>query len=487
MVLVRPEMCPEMTATAPNSPMARPLQSRIPYSNPHLMLGIVTRMSVCHPLAPSKKAASSWAVPCFCIKGMSSRATKGRVTNSVATITPGTANAIWMPCVASHGPSSPCIPNSNTNSMPPITGEIENGRSIRVMSRFFPGYSNFVIAHAAAMPKAALSGRMRNSARNARATAISPVRAAGDSVSGSETRARCALRRSTCAAAARSATLPPPRPRLEKIDREQQNERGDQHQAREHGGAGVIELLELDHDEQWQDFGNSGHVAGDEDHRAVLADGAREGERRARDQRRQQRWKHHAPQDGRARGAQQRCRLLKLVIEILQHRLDRAHHERQPDENQGDENAERRECESGNDAAFAHRGEREGDHGSSAPRPIDLVEQGAVGEMRPLYLGPAAELVNLHEFEVGKSIFVVFAHLRQSRTEIEASRELLRLRRIQKGEIRFRRFPGAMLVDDLIDYGDRRLGQNADRGYHQFELARVDLVGGEQRLVFPCD
>ncbi len=79
--------------------------------------------------------------------------------------------------------------------------------------------------------------------------------------------------------------------------------------------------------------------------------------------------------------------------------------------------------------------------------------------MRPLYLRPTAELVDLHEFEVGKSIFVAFAHLRQSRTEIGPGREFLRLRRIQEGEIRFRRFPRAALVDGLIDYGDRRLSR----------------------------
>src|SRR6266545_5531602 len=101
--------------------------------------------------------------------------------------------------------------------------------------------------------------------------------------------------------------------------------------------------------------------------------------------------------------------------------------------------------------------------------------------MRSVHLRPAAELVDLHEFEVGKSISVAFAHLRQSRTEIELRRELLRLRRIQEGQIRFRRFPRAALVDGLIDYGDRRLCQNAHRGYYQFEFARAELAGGKQR------
>ena len=42
--------------------------------------------------------------------------------------------------------------------MPEITGETAIGRSMSVISRCFPGNSNFAIAQAAAMPKARLSG-----------------------------------------------------------------------------------------------------------------------------------------------------------------------------------------------------------------------------------------------------------------------------------------------------------------------------------------
>ncbi len=65
---------------------------------------------------------------------------------------------MWMSCAASHGPNTPCRPNSSTKTMPPITGDTENGRSTSVISRFLPANWNFVIAQAAAMPKIALSG-----------------------------------------------------------------------------------------------------------------------------------------------------------------------------------------------------------------------------------------------------------------------------------------------------------------------------------------
>ena len=56
------------------------------------------------------------------------------------------------------GPRRPCRPKSRMNTMPEITGETPKGRSIRVMSAFLPGKSNFAIAQAAATPKTRLSG-----------------------------------------------------------------------------------------------------------------------------------------------------------------------------------------------------------------------------------------------------------------------------------------------------------------------------------------
>ena len=102
------------------------------------MLGSVTRKKVCQPLAPSTIAASSSSVPCSCISGISSRATKGAVTKVVASTMPGTAKMILMSCSTSQAPNQPWAPKSSTKIMPEITGETANGRSIRVISRFLP-------------------------------------------------------------------------------------------------------------------------------------------------------------------------------------------------------------------------------------------------------------------------------------------------------------------------------------------------------------
>ncbi len=68
------------------------------------MFGRVMCQNICQPLAPSSRAASSSVVPCSCISGISSRATKGTVTNSVASTMPGTAKTIWMSRSISHLP-----------------------------------------------------------------------------------------------------------------------------------------------------------------------------------------------------------------------------------------------------------------------------------------------------------------------------------------------------------------------------------------------
>ena len=67
---------------------------------------------------------------------------------------------IWMSAAASTGPNQPCAPNSRTQTRPEITGETENGRSIRVVSRPRPGKSNRPMHQAAAMPQTAFSGTL---------------------------------------------------------------------------------------------------------------------------------------------------------------------------------------------------------------------------------------------------------------------------------------------------------------------------------------
>ena len=68
--------------------------------------------------------------------GISSRATKGKVTKMVARTIPGTAKMILRPWASSQGPKKPCSPKSTTNISPATTGETENGRSMKVISGF---------------------------------------------------------------------------------------------------------------------------------------------------------------------------------------------------------------------------------------------------------------------------------------------------------------------------------------------------------------
>ena len=98
------------------------------------MFGSVTRKKVCSPVAPSTRAASSSCVPLASMTGMTSRATNGSETNTLASTMPGTAKMICTPCSASQGPKNPCRPARSTNTSPEMTGDTANGRSISVVT-----------------------------------------------------------------------------------------------------------------------------------------------------------------------------------------------------------------------------------------------------------------------------------------------------------------------------------------------------------------
>ena len=56
-----------------------------------------------------------------------------------------------------------------------------------------------------------------------------------------------------------------------------EHEEGDhEHDDAEHGGAGFVVVFQFFHDEVGGDFGFAGDIGGDEDHGAILADGAGE-------------------------------------------------------------------------------------------------------------------------------------------------------------------------------------------------------------------
>ena len=71
---------------------------------------------------------------------------------------------------------------------------------------------------------------------------------------------------------------------------EEQDAEGDhQHRRADRGGGRIGEFLELDDDEERRDLRDEWQIAGDEDHRAVFADGAGKREREAGEDRRRQR------------------------------------------------------------------------------------------------------------------------------------------------------------------------------------------------------
>ena len=76
----------------------------------------------------------------------------------VAMTIPGRAKMIFRSWSRSQPPNQPCRPKTRTKIRPAITGLTENGRSMKVSSRFLPRKSNLAIAQAAATPKTRLSG-----------------------------------------------------------------------------------------------------------------------------------------------------------------------------------------------------------------------------------------------------------------------------------------------------------------------------------------
>src|SRR5215207_5729575 len=139
-----------------------------------------------------------------------------------------------------------------------------------------------------ASAKTTISGRTRKTARNSSAAPVRAARIQADSESGSRTGALGADEALVFdSGEARSVKAAPSRPPLQQVDRQQQDERCDQHQRGDDGRAGVVELFELDDDQQRQDLGRAWHVPGNEDDRPVFPDCPGEGEGEAGQQGRQ--------------------------------------------------------------------------------------------------------------------------------------------------------------------------------------------------------
>ena len=117
----------------------------------------------------------------------------------------------------------------------------------------------------------------------------------------------------------------------------------DEEDERDRGGARRVVLLELRHDEKGSDLGAEGHVAGDEDDRAVFAERTREGEREPRQERREEVREDDAHERLQARGAENGRDFFELGVEILENGLDRPDDERQAHEREGEDDAGGRE------------------------------------------------------------------------------------------------------------------------------------------------
>src|SRR4029450_5020992 len=131
------------------------------------------------------------------------------------------------------------------------------------------------------------SGITRNSRMKTSAAPTTSQRTSADSrIAGRDAAAVARVVMAIRLPPARASSLAPgAAPALQQVDDEQQDEGDGEHDDADGSGAGIVELLQLDDDEQRGDLRHHRHVAGDEDDGAVLADGAREGEREAGDER----------------------------------------------------------------------------------------------------------------------------------------------------------------------------------------------------------
>src|SRR5438067_6608256 len=95
---------------------------------------------------------------------------------------------------------------------------------------------------AKASVKTMTNGITRTKNRKASAVPINAQRTAAGSVNGS--RSDAVTRAAGSFRGMASTAMTPPGPGLNQVHHEQQHERGDQHQSGDHGGAGIIELLQ---------------------------------------------------------------------------------------------------------------------------------------------------------------------------------------------------------------------------------------------------
>ena len=223
-----------------------------------------------------------------------------------------------MPCACSHGPSTPPAPNSRTKTRPEITGDTEKGRLISVSRNCLPRKLELGDRPGAAEADHDVEGHREEShrqrqpnrrhrigfqqrlrhkhqgragrpaqrrrqaaetesaSRNASDTAINSHRASSAFVGDARLADRgddgAHVRHSPASAGSSFAA------RLISVrsvkDSASMTRRDDR-------GAAIVELLQPDDDEERRDLRHERQIAGHEDDRAVFADAAGEGERKA--------------------------------------------------------------------------------------------------------------------------------------------------------------------------------------------------------------
>src|SRR6185312_11995598 len=121
-------------------------------------------------------------------------------------------------------------------------------------------------------------------------------------------------------------------------DREEYDERDEQHHDRDRRRARLVAALDVQEDEHGGDLGVEGLIAADQHDRPDLSDRARKGEGNAGEDAREDVREDDADEHAQLARAERSSRLFRLAFELEQDWLHRADDERKGDEEQGDEN-----------------------------------------------------------------------------------------------------------------------------------------------------
>src|SRR6187399_2420981 len=124
----------------------------------------------------------------------------------------------------------------------------------------------------------------------------------------------------------------------------------------------------------------------------------------------------------------------------------------------------------------------------SLPRGVDSVEHAAVGKMLLLGGPPGTEDVsNREQLDLAELLLVLLGNFGICRAVVVLAHDFLRFWSVQEVEVRLGELLVAMLLHILVHQGDGWLGQDAQRGNHDFVAVLLELFERQQRFVLPCD